>query len=245
MLEGFDFDSPKIASQLTGRLEAVKHYNGLPVPSSYFLAAMDRLRTQFLNVSLDTVLHPASPAAKRAAIDQQAAASAAPPVEERELTAQEYFERGFDTNDLDEKLRFYGKAIQLNPDYAAAFNNRGNVRTAKGDLQGALQDYDQAIRLKRDDAFAYNNRANARRAQGDAAGPVQDYSRAIRLNSNDGNFFYNRSILLYDLGDLAAGMNDYRKAIQLKPGKTFKNPAGVYCDVRGHLRKVLKADSEN
>src|SRR5207253_3754505 len=29
MLEGFDFGTPKIASQLTGKLAALKHYNGL------------------------------------------------------------------------------------------------------------------------------------------------------------------------------------------------------------------------
>ena len=44
MLEGFDFGTLKIASQLTGKLAALKHYNGLSIPPEYFLEAMERLR---------------------------------------------------------------------------------------------------------------------------------------------------------------------------------------------------------
>jgi hypothetical protein len=32
MMEGFDFGTPKIAEQLTGRLAALRHYNGLSIP---------------------------------------------------------------------------------------------------------------------------------------------------------------------------------------------------------------------
>ena len=44
-------------------------------------------------------------------------------------------------------MQDYNEAIRLKPDYAVAFNNRGNARRAKGDIEGALQDYDEAIRL--------------------------------------------------------------------------------------------------
>jgi hypothetical protein len=58
MLEGFDFGTPEIAGQLTGKLAALKRYNGLPVLPDYFEAAMERLRS-FLDVPLAAVLHPA------------------------------------------------------------------------------------------------------------------------------------------------------------------------------------------
>jgi|HubBroStandDraft_6_1064221.scaffolds.fasta_scaffold427319_2 hypothetical protein len=78
MLEGFDFGSPGIAAQLRGTLAPVKSYNALRVPAEYFDEAMERLRTKFLNVPLDMVLHPASVLAVRAAKVEQAAATAAP-----------------------------------------------------------------------------------------------------------------------------------------------------------------------
>jgi hypothetical protein len=67
-------------------------------------------------VALDGVLHPASAAAQQAAKVEQAAASAASAVTEKELTAQEWFERGFNVADLNEQVRFYSEAIRLKPD---------------------------------------------------------------------------------------------------------------------------------
>jgi len=61
MLEGFDFGTPAIASQLTGKLVALKEYNGLEIPKGrFFSSEMERLRNKFLNMPVDAVLHPAS-----------------------------------------------------------------------------------------------------------------------------------------------------------------------------------------
>ena len=147
MLEGFDFGTPKIAAQLTGKLAALRHYNGMSIPPEYFMEAMEKLRNRFLNISLSAVLHPVSPSAKQAVQQQKTAATAAPEVQEQELTAQQWFERGFAAIDIGEQLRFYTEAIRLKPDDALAFNNRGLARRDKGDLDGALQDYTEAVRL--------------------------------------------------------------------------------------------------
>src|ERR1017187_3715626 len=128
MLEGFDFGTPTIASQLTGRLEALKHYNAMSVPAEYFDAAMGKLRGKYLSMPLDAVQHPVSRAAQRVATEQKAAAEKAPAVAEEELTAQQWFERGFRAADHDEQVRSYSQAISLKPDYALALNNRGVAR---------------------------------------------------------------------------------------------------------------------
>src|ERR1035438_8780811 len=104
------------------------------------MEAMERLRGRFLNVPLTAVLHPAPASAQRAAAEQKAAATAAPAVQEEELTAQQWFERGFAAVDVDEELRFYTEALRLKPD-AYAFTNRGSARYEKGDMEGAAQDY--------------------------------------------------------------------------------------------------------
>ena len=149
MLEGFDFGTPKIASQLTGSLAALKRYNGLKIPPEFFFEAMGRLRDRFLNVPLTAVLHPASLPAQRAATEQKAAAEAAPVVQEEELTAQQWFERGLAVYDIDERIRFFGEAIRLQPNYVEAFGHRGVLRKFKGDEEGALQDFNEANRLRR------------------------------------------------------------------------------------------------
>ncbi|MEL6973091.1 MAG: toll/interleukin-1 receptor domain-containing protein, partial [Bacteroidota bacterium] len=93
-LEGFSFGTPSIEKYLTGQLATLKKYNGLNVPADYFDAAMSRLRTDRLNVALDTVVHPISTMVQEKVQQQQQAASRAPKISENTLTAQEWFEKG-------------------------------------------------------------------------------------------------------------------------------------------------------
>src|SRR5436305_14718482 len=111
------------------------------------MEAMERLRQRFLNVPLSAVLHRATPAAVLAVKEQMSAAAAARPVQQQELTAQQWFERGYAATDHDEQIRFFTEAIRLKPDYADAFHNRGSARGNKGDFEGALNDFEQAKRL--------------------------------------------------------------------------------------------------
>jgi tetratricopeptide (TPR) repeat protein len=219
MLDGFDFEAPSNASRLTGQLSALKDYNALRVYAEYFVAAMDRLRGDFLNVPLESVAHPASLSApaRRAAEAQQAAAGAAPAVGQEELTAQTWFEKGFNAADLDEKIRCYTEAIRLEPNLAVAYNNRGAARDDKGDFDDALADYAEAIRLKPDNASAYYNRGNTRRDKGDHVGALKDYAEAIRLKPDLAEAYFARGLARAAKGDHDGALQDYAEAIRLKP----------------------------
>ena len=220
MLEGFDFGTPSIAKVLIGKMARLKQYNGMTVPMEYFDAAMDKLRSKFLSVPLDAVLHPASLQARQAATHQKGEAARAPRVEEEELTAQQWFERGFNAKELDETIRLYTNAIRLKPDFATAFYNRGLARYNKGDLAGAIEDYSQAIRLKPDYPDAFNNRGLARSDKGDLPGAIEDYSQAIRVKPDYAIAFNNRGIARKAKGDLDGALSDYNEAIRLKPDYT-------------------------
>src|SRR5580658_5665112 len=245
MLEGFDFGTPKIARKLTGKLAALKHYNGLSIPPEYFMEAMGRLRDRYLNVPLTAVLHPASTSVQRAATEQKAAADAASEVQEEELTAQQWFERGLAAADVDEKVRFYSEAIRLKPDYAEAFNNRGLARYHNGDLGGALQDYDEAIRLRPDDADAFINRGLTRYYKEDVEGALQDYDEAIRLKPDYAGAFNNRGNARRAKGDMEGALQDYNEAIRLKADFGFAiNGRGVARRAKGDVEGALQDFTE-
>jgi Flp pilus assembly protein TadD len=243
MLEGFDFATPKIAIQLTGTLAALKRYNGLTIPPGYFPEAMEKLRVRYLNVPLTAVLHPASLFALRGAAEQKAAAGAAPAVHKEELTALQWFERGFAAVDIDEKLRFYNEAIRLKPDYFRALNNRGVTRHVKGDRDGALQDLSEAIRLKPDEAFAFYNRAKAR--GDDLEGALQDYDEAIRLKPDNVVAVCDRGIARGAKGDLEGALQDFNEAIRLKPdyADAYYN-RGLARRAKGDLKGALQDNNE-
>ena len=165
MMDGFDFNAPANASRLTGKLLALKDYNGLRVYAEYFDAAMDRLRGQaYLDKPLESISHPASLSApaQQATVAQQAAASAAPAVGEEALTAQAWFEKGFNATDLDEKIRCYTEAIRLKPDYAAAYNNRGIRAQLRATAMAPCRITPRRSASSPNLASAYNNRGLAR-----------------------------------------------------------------------------------
>src|SRR5574342_606497 len=72
--EGFSFASPSIAEKLSGKLESLKRYNGLEVPSGYFDEAMERLRDRYLNVTLEAILHPVSEEVQKVVREHKVAA---------------------------------------------------------------------------------------------------------------------------------------------------------------------------
>ena len=244
-LEDFNFDSPNIARHLTGKMELLRHYNGFEVPMRFFQYAMKDLDEKRLSVPLDSVLHPMQRAATAGAQAENVAASAAAPVKQEELTAQQWFERGFNATDPDEQIRCYSEAIRLKPDYGDAFCNRGIARQAKDDLNGAIADYDEAIRLQPEDAINRNIRGSVRKAKGDLDGAIADYSEAIRLKPGFGEAFDNRGTARRAKGDLNGAIADYDEAIRLLPGHAIShNNRGVARHLKDDFDRAIADYSE-
>jgi tetratricopeptide (TPR) repeat protein len=214
-LEGFDFGSPAASAQLTGKLQALQRYNALRVPTDYFSEAMERLRDKYLNIRVDMVPHPASISEGEAARAAQAAAGSAPPIQERELTAQKWLEQGLNATDGDEQLRCFNESIRLDPSYFGAYVERAMARKKMGDVDGALQDYGEAIRLRPDHYGAYVNRGLLRSDIGDLDGALRDYDEGIRLHADDAIAHRNRASSRWSMGDLAGALQDYSDTIRL------------------------------
>jgi tetratricopeptide (TPR) repeat protein len=217
MLDAFDFGAPWIVNQLTGRLEALKRYNGLRILPEYFEEGLARLRNRYLGVTLDAVLHPASDAAVRAAAAQQAVARRASAVPEEQLTATEWFERGYNATDTDEKIRCYSQAILIKPDYSEALVNRGAARSTSGDYDGAIEDLSVAIRTQPERAEAFYNRGEAHRMRGEFAAADQDYTEAIRLRADYADAFHARGVVHIRRAEYNAGTQDLSEVIRLVP----------------------------
>jgi tetratricopeptide (TPR) repeat protein len=149
-LEGFNFSSPAIASKLTGKLASLNRYNGLNVPVDYFWEAMDRLRTRYLNVSLDMVLHPVTTNVARTVQSQQTFARQARQVEERQLTAQQWYEKGksFSTDrKLEDAVHAFEKATELDMDLTDAWENKSQLLIRLGRKKEASESISQLIGL--------------------------------------------------------------------------------------------------
>lgn len=77
-----------------------------------------------------------------------------------------YHHTGYKAGHLDLALADYTTAISLDPDFAEAYEGRGEVYELKGDLDRAILDYDQAIRLDQIFAQALYRRGVVKTSQG-------------------------------------------------------------------------------
>ena len=133
--------------------------------------------------------------------------------------ADKYLQSGVDkANRLEDHygaIADYTKAIELLPNDAIAYYNRGLSKDILGDISGAMADYDKAIELDPNDDYFYSNRGGIKIDLEDYYGAISDYSKVIELNPNDADAYYNRGISKFELGDYYGAINDYSKTIEL------------------------------
>jgi tetratricopeptide (TPR) repeat protein len=79
----------------------------------------------------------------------------------------------------DRAIDDFTAAIKVNPNFAAAYNNRGSAVQAKGDYDRAITDYSEAIRIDPNYAVAYSDRGNLFEAQVGREGAIADFLRAL------------------------------------------------------------------
>ena len=243
MLESFDFGSPLVTQYLTGKLSTLNTYNGLRVYSEYFLDAMDRLRERYLNVTLTDIALPLINTETRAITKRlKLAASGAATVEKDQLTAQEWFERGYvfwEAQNFDEAIRCYTEGICLKADSPDVYYNRGIARQDKGDLDGAIKDYTQSIELKNPELhFPYDNRGTTRKDKGDLEGAIADYTNVIRLKPDFADAYFNRALLRERKNNYSKAIADYQKYLDLGGGVEYGNEEKVKGFIRNLKRRL-------
>ena len=133
------------------------------------------------------------------------------------LGAADWFEKGFAAISFDEKIEFYTIAIQLNPNIAESYNNRGNAYLRDNQPQKAIEDYNCAIQLNAKYTYAYNNRGAAYDSKSKHDFAIADYTRAIQIDPAYAQAYYNRGNSYADKCDYSKAITDYNAAISLFP----------------------------
>ena len=107
----------------------------------------------------------------------------------------------------------FNRAIQLFPEHAATYNNRGNLLLVLNLPKEAIRDFDRAVLLAPGYAAAYANRAGAYDRLGQPDDAVRDYSRAIELTPSSAVPLAGRGRVLLELGKPHAAIRDFGRAV--------------------------------
>jgi len=139
-------------------------------------------------------------------------------------------EDGGKFTDPQKAIGYMNNAISLQPNYASAFNSRGNAYADLGQYQRAIEDYNEAIRLKPDFIFAYINRGDAYYGLGLYQRAIEDCNKAIRIKPDNSIAYSNRGKAYAKLGQYQRAIEDCNEALRLQPANVnaYNNRALAY-----------------
>lgn len=165
--------------------------------------------------------------------DAKAAVASPPPNEMSDQVIQE--------NDLIKKLRsesmtyqqvirYFSKAIKLNPKNTTAYVNRGNVYLDMRDYHLAIKDYEKAAELDPRDPGIQRNLCIAYTdlVQYDLA--LSHINNAIKLDPEFSEAFNSRGWIYYLKSDYKSALRDFETSIELDPesAQPYVNAARTY-----------------
>ncbi|MDR2205125.1 MAG: tetratricopeptide repeat protein [Flavobacteriaceae bacterium] len=136
------------------------------------------------------------------------------------MKAEDWFNKGsehFSKGEYQEAIECYDKAIDINPDYAEAYNNKGSALGILGKYEEAIECYDKAIELKPDNAEAYYNKGITLSYLGKYQEAVECYDKAIELKPDNAEVYINKGNALSNLGKHQEAIKCFDKAIDLNP----------------------------
>jgi tetratricopeptide (TPR) repeat protein len=81
----------------------------------------------------------------------------------------------------------FNKAIQINPEYAEAYSNRGNLYKDQKKWDLAVADYNKAIQINPEDALAYVGKGIVMLTTGNNQKAIQNLQKAAQLSKVQGN----------------------------------------------------------
>ena len=130
-------------------------------------------------------------------------------------------------------LDYYNKALQLDTELPAAYNQRGVIYQLHAELDSAIRDFKKATALKPDFAKAWLNLGAAYDDAKQYHHALAAYDRSLELMPGTAGTYYNIGNTCRQLGDNAAAVENYTKAIELDSNMVaaWYNRGSTYADL--------------
>lgn len=142
---------------------------------------------------------------------------------------------------IDEAMRDYNKALEIDPYFSDIYTNRGNLYAARAELDKAVEDYSMAIRLSPGAYKPYYNRGVIYNRTGDYGKSIPDFSEAIKLKPDCVEAYCSRGASFGNIGEEDKAILDFNKAILIDPGcrEAYRNRI-TYYKAKGETAKAAE-----
>ena len=140
----------------------------------------------------------------------------------------------------DAAIESYNQAIKINPKYADAHMNKGNVLQEKGELDAAIESFNNSLSINPYHSIAHFNMGNALKENGELDAAVESYKKAIKIKPDYAESYFNMGIVQENKGALDAAMESYKQAIRIKPdhAEAYYN-MGIALNNKGELDAAI------
>lgn len=128
-------------------------------------------------------------------------------------------------------VKYYKKALDINPDIAIIHNNLGVIYLEIGDLKKARIHLSKALKLEPQNALVISNIGNLLKTKGENDRAIKYYKIAIKLNPQIPQNYYNLASVYYVQGNYEGSLKYIEKTLDVYPN---------YPDALFHLGIVYK-----
>ncbi|MGD1085372.1 MAG: tetratricopeptide repeat protein, partial [Verrucomicrobiota bacterium] len=148
----------------------------------------------------------------------------------------DYVQKG----NLNEAIKEFRKAVEINPDYADGFYNLGDALALKGDMEEAIAQFRKALEINPAYEDAHINLGNALANDGKLEEAIAQYQKAVEINPADENLRDILGAALLRNGDVEGAIAQYQKALETNPAdENVHNNLGNALFTKGQLDEAI------
>jgi tetratricopeptide (TPR) repeat protein len=118
---------------------------------------------------------------------------------------------------VDEAMKQFQKALDIEPRYALAHNNLGAALYQKGQVDEAVAHYQKALEIEPRYAQAHNNLGIVLFQKGQVDEAMAHFQKALAIQPNNAEIYNNFGNALLGKGEAAGAIRCFQKAVEIAP----------------------------
>ena len=122
---------------------------------------------------------------------------------------------------LSDALKSYNKAVELKPDFAEAYNNKGNVLRKLNKKEDAIENYLKATKFNKNHIQAYYNLGCTFRELKKYSYSIENFEKVLKLKPDYLEAYLGLGNLHLELKQNDLALECYEKALKIKPDYSF------------------------
>jgi len=149
------------------------------------------------------------------------------------------------SGEFDRAAGHYKTAVQLNPDFDAAYNNLGLSLARTGKLEEAISCLERALEIRPEYIKAHGNIATALLRQGNPSAAIEHLKRALKLAPWEVKLHDTYGMALSELGNLDEAIKHYSVFLRARPNNAGGHYRLAVCLVQqGKINEAIRHFSE-